>query len=128
MTFSADSVSPVVMAKRVKALMERIYGASEKAEIGGFLFDFNKYTVQDVSSEEIKLTTKEIGVIKCLYENKGNVVTREALINHVWGYEYVTDERFIDTHIKNIRKKLDPDIIITVKNIGYRLKISERGV
>jgi len=116
-------VSPVVMAKRVKALLERIHGISDKIEICGFHFDFDKYTVYDSSKKEIKMTTKEIEIMKCLYENKGNAITRNALIDNVWGYEYISEERFIDSHIKNIRKKLEADIIITVKNIGYRLNI-----
>lgn len=117
-------VSPVVMAKRVKALLERIYGKVNNVAICEFQFDFNKYTVKNADNNEIKLTTKEFEIIKCLYENKGNVVTRDSLINKVWDYEHISDERFIDTHIKNIRKKLAPNIILTVKNIGYRLNFS----
>jgi len=117
-------VSPVVMAKRVKALLERIYSTTTQVKIQGFVFDFDKYSVYDSDMLEIRLTTKELEIIKCLYENKGNAVTRDSLINGVWGYEYICDERFIDTHIKNIRKKLSSDIIMTVKNIGYRLNMS----
>ena len=116
-------VSPIIMTKRVKALIDRIYGTISQVKLNNFLFDFNKYTVHDSSMKEIKMTTKEINIVKCLYENKGHVVTRETLINNVWGYEYINADRFIDTHIKNIRKKLIPDIILTVKNIGYRLNI-----
>lgn len=116
-------VSPIIMTKRVKALIDRIYGTISQVKLNNFLFDFNKYTVHDSSMKEIKMTTKEINIVKCLHENKGHVVTRETLINNVWGYEYINADRFIDTHIKNIRKKLIPDIILTVKNIGYRLNI-----
>ena len=117
-------VSPVVMAKRVKALLGRIYGLDEKVKICGFNFDFSKYTVLNSEGEEIKLTTKEVEIVKCLYDNKGNAVTRDNLINGVWGYEYISDERFIDTHIKNIRKKLTTEIILTVKSVGYRLNLA----
>lgn len=114
-------VSPVVMTKRIQALMERIYGDPERVFIGKFTFDFHKFQVFSEFGEEIKLTTKEISIVKYLFENKGNVVTREALISYVWGYDYPYADRTIDTHIKNIRKKLDSDLIITVKSVGYRI-------
>ena len=51
------------------------------------------------------------------------MVTRDNILNSVWGYEYIGEDRLIDTHIKNIRKKTSPDIILTVKGVGYRLNI-----
>ncbi|HBI85277.1 MAG TPA: DNA-binding response regulator [Ruminococcus sp.] len=116
-------VSPLVMTKRVNAFVERIYGSRNVFRIRGFTFDFNKYSVTDQSGAEIKLTYKEMAIIKFLYDNNGNAVTRESVISNVWGCDYSYAERAIDTHIKNIRKKLDPDLIITVKGIGYRLNL-----
>ena len=116
-------VSPLVMTKRVNAFVERVYGARSIIEIGRFVFDFNKYTVTDQNGAEISLTSKEIGIIRFLYDNRGNAVTREAVITNLWGYDYEYDDRAIDTHIKNIRKKLDPSLIVTVKGVGYRLNM-----
>ena len=116
-------VSPLVMTKRVNAFVERVYGARNVFQIGGYTFDFSKYSVTDRTGREIKLTTKEMSIIKFLYDNNGNAVTRESVISNVWGCDYIYAERAIDTHIKNIRKKLDPDLIITVKGIGYRLNL-----
>lgn len=114
-------VSPVVMTKRVKALVERIYGNSSIAKINGFLFDFERFVITSENGEEIKLTTKEIQIIKLLYDNHGKVVTRNMILDSVWGNEYVGEDRLIDTHIKNIRKKLGNEMIVTVKGVGYRL-------
>lgn len=114
-------VSPLVMTKRVKALIERIYGNSNAVKINGFLFDFERFVVVSENGEEVKLTTKEILIIKLLYENRGRVVTRDMILDSVWGNEYVGEDRLIDTHIKNIRKKLGNELIVTVKSVGYRL-------
>ena len=115
-------VSPVIMTKRVKALIERIYGNNDVVKINSFQFDFERYIVKSEGGEEIKLTTKEILIIKLLYENRGRVVTRDVILDSVWGNEYVGEDRLIDTHIKNIRKKLGNELIVTVKGVGYRLQ------
>lgn len=114
-------VSPIVMTKRVKALIERIYGSDSTVKINGFLFDFERFVIVSENGEEVKLTTKEILIIKLLYENRGRVVTRDMILDSVWGNEYVGEDRLIDTHIKNIRKKLGNELIITIKGVGYRL-------
>lgn len=105
------------------ALLSRIYDTSELVEICRFQFNFSKYIVSDSDGMEIPLTTKEMNIIKNLYENKGNVVSRDNLLNYAWGYEYIGADRLIDTHIRNIRKKLCADIIITIKSVGYRLNV-----
>lgn len=114
-------VSPVVMTKRVKALIERIYGNDSTVKINDFLFDFERFVVLSENGKEIKLTTKEILIVKLLYENRGRVVTRDMILDSVWGNEYVGEDRLIDTHIKNLRKKLDNELIVTIKGVGYRL-------
>lgn len=115
-------VSPVIMTKRVKALMERIYGNNDVVKINRFQFDFERFLVVSEDGEEIKMTTKEILIIKLLYDNCGRVVTRDMILDSVWGHEYVGEDRLIDTHIKNIRKKLGNELIVTVKGVGYRLQ------
>lgn len=114
-------VSPVVMTKRVKALIERIYGNTCTVNLNGFLFDFERFVIVSESGEEVKLTTKEMLIIKLLYEHRGRVVTRDIILNSVWGNEFIGEDRLIDTHIKNIRKKIGNSFIITVKGVGYRL-------
>jgi len=115
--------SPLVMTKRIDAWMRRFYPETEKVKIGNFTFDFSDYRVTDVTEGEIILTSTEFKIIKKLFESKGYTVTREAMIESIWGFEYRDDIRLLDSHIKNIRKKLDSDIITTVKGIGYRIKL-----
>lgn len=114
-------VSPMVMTKRVVALMDRIYGKNDLVNIQGISFDFEAYRVLDQCKKEIKMTTKEINLIRLLFENRGRVVTRNQILDVVWGVEYIGEDRLIDTHIKNIRKKLGKEIIITIKGVGYRI-------
>lgn len=118
-------VSPVVMTKRVKALMGRLYGEETPVQIGGCQFDFARYQVTDKAGQPISLTTREFSILRLLYENHGRVVTREQILDSVWGPEYCGEDRLIDTHIKNIRKKLGMDIVTTVKGVGYRIAPAE---
>ncbi len=116
-------VSPLVMTKRVNALMARFYGEEEAAsvEICGFSFDFSSFHVNKIGGPEIRLTATEMKIIQILYRHRGSVVSRDKIMDEVWGFEYVGEDRLIDTHIKNIRRKLSADIIDTVKGIGYRI-------
>ena len=58
-----------------------------------------------VGTESVSLTTREFEILKLLLENQGRVVSRERLLDTVWGYDYIGDEKIVNTHIKNIRKK-----------------------
>lgn len=71
--------------------------------------------------QEIELTQKEFEMLYVLLVNKGIVLTRQKLLNMVWGEDYYGEERIVDTHIKNIRKKLGPHIINTIRGVGYRI-------
>ena len=116
-------VSPEVISRRVRSLFKRVYGKQEMIEIQDYYFDFGKYLVTDKKSNYIPLTTTEIKIIKVLYDRKECVLTREMVIESVWGFEYKDEIRILDPHIKNIRKKLVHDFIITVKSVGYRLNL-----
>ena len=116
-------VSPQVMTRRIHALTDRIYGQGSSCTVKGYTFDFPRYLVIDQKGNEIHFTNKEMGILRYLLENRGKAVSRDSLITNLWGCEYESEERAIDTHIKNIRKKLDPDIILTIKGIGYRLNL-----
>ena len=73
--------------------------------------------------EEISLTAKEYQILKTLLENKGKVVSRQTLIDNAWGYEECSNERSLDTHMKNLRKALGANskLIKTVVGRGYRI-------
>ena len=119
-------VSPLVMTKRIQALLNRVYPKLEVATINGYRFDFIKYQVLDGDGKEISMTAKELNFLKYLIKKKGNPATREQIIEAVWGFEYREDIRLLDSHVKNIRKKLGPDLIKTVQNVGYKILMGDK--
>jgi two-component system response regulator RegX3 len=82
-----------------------------------------------LNGEEIKLRKKEFALLQLLLENAGRVLTREILIDRVWGSDYVGDTKTLDVHIKRLRSLLepgvkDPTLITTVRGVGYRFEIT----
>ncbi|MNE58334.1 Sensory transduction protein regX3 [compost metagenome] len=88
---------------------------------GEIKVDFSGYTANDANGK-IDITPKEIDLLKLLIENKGLVLTRAQILDEIWGNDYTIIDRTIDTYIKNIRKKLRLDCIVTVKGIGYKFE------
>ena len=84
--------------------------------------DFGGY-VAEKDGEPIELAPKEIQLLKLLVENAGRVMTREKLIDGVWGIDAPLYDRTIDTYIRRIRQKLDLNCITTVKGVGYRFEV-----
>ncbi|HOM42571.1 MAG TPA: response regulator transcription factor [Bacillota bacterium] len=90
--------------------------------------DREKYEVRK-NNEKISMTLKEFELLKILVENKGKVLTRDFLLDRIWGYEYMGDTRTVDVHIRHVRQKLNNDegsgqMIETIRGVGYRF-ISE---
>ena len=75
------------------------------------------------AGESISLTYKEFELLKCLMRNCGSVLSRDQLLNNVWGADYYGETRTVDMHIKTLRQKLGvPGAqIVTVRNVGYKL-------
>ena len=67
------------------------------------------------------MTAREFDILRLLMENQGRVFTREQLLDIIWNYDYLGDDKIINTHIKNIRKKLGVDCIETIRGVGYRI-------
>jgi len=117
--------SPKVLVARVSRLISRIKDIS--IELGSLKWkgvtiqlDAHQVTVDDVL---IEMTPKEYDLLKYLIENKGIVLSRELILNKVWGYDFYGELRVVDSHIKKVRKKIAPhnDGIKTVVKVGYRL-------
>lgn len=70
---------------------------------------------------EIILTNKEFALIRLMLENQGKVFTRQMLLDRLWDDDAFVEDRIVDSHIKNIRKKLDADYIETIRGVGYRI-------
>jgi two-component system response regulator RegX3 len=81
---------------------------------------------------EVQLPLKEFELLEQLLASAGRVVTREALIDRVWGYDYVGDTKTLDVHIKRLRSRIEldpskPTLITTIRGLGYRLEASRRA-
>ena len=116
--------SMVLLGKRVLALLRRAGKMGEKDiwKRGTVSVDFSGY-VAEKDGEPIELAPKEIQLLKLLVENAGRVMTREKLIDGVWGIDAPLYDRTIDTYIRRIRQKLDLNCITTVKGVGYRFEV-----
>ena len=74
-----------------------------------------------VSGREVELTSKEFDILLALIKNPGRVYTRELLLEMLWDYDSLVDERIVDSHIKNLRHKIGEGVVETVRGRGYRV-------
>ena len=118
---SKTTSMPIIVSK-VEAILRRSEKQPEQIlSFNDISVDKNTYTVT-VDGNNPEFTLKEFDILYELIMADGNVVTRKNLLSKLWDYEYYEDTRIVDTHIKNIRKKLgDSDCIETVRGIGYKL-------
>ena len=130
-----DYVTKPVIAKELAA---RIRAALRRTTLTSSMLGSNdRFTVRDIelrvqqgivlkSGVEILLTKTEFRLLQIFLENQNNVLSRDQLLEIVWGYEYLGDSRLVDAHIRRLRVKIedspdDPKIIVTVRGMGYRL-------
>lgn len=119
--FVEKPFSLLVLAKRVEAVLRRTNPMKQmKTVVGTYIIELDNLKVFN-KEEEYNLTVKEAEILYYLIENRGNIVTRKKLIESVWEYDYDVNDRSLDTHIKNLRKKIGQDNIITCKGLGYKL-------
>ena len=118
--------SPKELIARIKAVTKR--GKEDKDE---FIYkdlrvDFKGYTVH-IGNKELNLTPKEFEILTYLIKNKNVAISRESLLETIWGYDFFGDDRTIDTHIKMLRSNLGKyrDIIHTVRGVGYKFEIKD---
>ena len=84
--------------------------------------DFSGYTAK-VDGKSVDMNAKEVEILKYLFENEGQALTREQILDHVWKEtEEIPFDRVIDVYIKELRKKLKLDCIFTIRNVGYKLE------
>ena len=115
---------PLVL-RRIKAVLRRMeHNNSAENNVTHYkdmILDTDSYTVL-VGGKGVSLTTREFEILRLLLENQGRVITRDCLLDSVWGYDYFGDEKIVNTHIKNIRKKLGMDYIETIRGVGYKIE------
>lgn len=114
-----------VLFEKVNALIKRSKGLVRLPQfhLGSLTLNPNNGKVLS-QGVEVTLTSKEFSILKILFENKGRIISREALIRVLWGYDADVEERIIDTHIKNLRKALGDNakLIKTIRSRGYILE------
>ena len=112
------------LVARVKALLRRTEPVSDGKEysIGPLFLNHDKHTIK-VDGQDVALTLKEFQLLCYLVRNKGNVMTRDQILQEIWGYEFDGENRTVDVHIRTLRSKLGRagDLVETVRGIGYRI-------
>lgn len=119
--------SPKTLVARVKALFRRLERKPEdgptRFTYGNLALDLTRHEVT-LNGAEIPLTAKEFGLLEHLLRHPGRVLTRDVLLNTVWGYEYYGTTRTVDVHVRRLKQKLPllDEAILSVKSLGYKLK------
>lgn len=120
--------SPRELTARVNALFRRVNAENEKDSTifndGRLIVDYGERTVK-INGEEVSFTPNEFDILYTLLVNKGKVLSREQLIDKVFGIDFEGYDRTVDVYIKNIRKKIEkdtknPKYVITVMKVGYK--------
>ena len=113
--------SPRELMARVKAILKRTKGDVDSYSYDKLVFNFLEHTLK-IDDKEINITPKEFEILKYFINNKKIAISREQLLNKIWGYDFYGDDRTVDTHIKMLRNNLGRyrDLIVTVRGIGYK--------
>lgn len=116
--------SIVLLGKRVTALLRRV-GKTEPEKIwqqGDVIVDFSGFSAEKAGIS-VDISPKEVLLLKMLVEHPGVVLTREQILNYIWGIDIPLNDRTIDTYVGRLRKKLDLDCIHTIKGVGYKFEV-----
>ena len=113
-----------VLVRKIAAVLRRASKTSDQEHktisYDNLILDFDDYSAS-VNGISYELTQREFEVLRELLLNQGRILTRQNLLNKLWKYDFYGDERVIDTHIKNLRKKLNITFIQTIRGVGYKI-------
>lgn len=119
------------LVARVKAMLRRTSLKQEESKMrfGNISIDFQKHEVSR-NNARVELTLKEFELLEILIKNKGKVMTRDFLLDKIWGYEYVGETRTVDVHVRHLRQKIEEDdknpiYIQTIRGIGYKFNFGD---
>ena len=112
---------------RISALFRRVKpdpGSGDMHQFGDLEINFKKYVARK-NGRSLKLSPREYELLRCFIERQGEIISRDELLNKIWGYESYPDTRTVDAHIVKLRRKIeekpdDPKLIVTVHGIGYK--------
>ncbi len=113
-----------ILIRKIAAVLRRSGGPVEDENktiaYQNLVLDCDSYTAT-VDGSAYELTQREFEVLKELLTHQGRILTRQNLLDKLWRYDFYGDERVVDTHIKNLRKKLGIDFILTIRGVGYKI-------
>ncbi|WP_239253852.1 response regulator transcription factor [Listeria ilorinensis] len=112
-----------ILLKRVEALLRRAAPSEidgKPLECGDIFLDRERFIVLS-KGKKVTLTKKEFDLLELLLRNKNRVISRESMLEQVWDYMTIVDTNIINTHMKNLRQKLDTDKILTIRGAGYKI-------
>lgn len=119
------------MLARVKAILRRtaIRPIEKYYKFDDVLVDFSKHEVIK-NEKKVELTLKEFELLETLIRNMGRVMTRELLLDEIWGYDFIGETRTVDVHIRHLRQKIEsddknPKYIETIRGIGYKFNTGD---
>lgn len=111
-----------ILLRKIDAVLRRS-GNTENANMltyKNLTLELDNYRAY-VNNLPVDLTKREFEILRELLENQGRVLTREILLERLWQYEFYGNDRVVDNHIKNLRRKLSVDYVETIKGVGYRI-------
>ena len=113
-----------ILIRKIAAVLRRSSGPQEDEHktisYQNLVLDCDNYTAT-VNGTAYELTQREFEVLRELLTNQGRILTRQNLLDKLWRYDFYGDERVVDTHIKNLRKKLEIEFIQTIRGVGYKI-------
>ncbi len=110
-----------VLLEKIRVILRRSAGAEKERTLRYRDLILNPDAREVLlNGSPLELTAREFDLLFALLSAPGRVFTREALLSRLWGYDFYGDERIVDSHIKNLRRKLERDYIETVRGLGYR--------
>lgn len=113
--------SPKILLCKIAAILRRRTAENQSLltykELSMDIEGFHVYQ----NGNEVVLTSKEFALLRLMIENQGKVFTRQMLLDRLWLDDLEVEDRIVDSHIKNIRKKLNVDYIETIRGVGYRI-------
>ncbi len=113
--------SPRELVARMKAVLQRTHPTLSCYQYQDLVVNFTEHTIK-IDGQLISVTPKEFELLTYFIHNKKVAISRETLLNKLWGYDFYGDDRTIDTHIKMLRNNLGKyrDLIVTVRGVGYK--------
>ena len=116
-----------LLLRKIAAILRRCGDREERRVLTyrDLTLDLDAYRAER-DGRDLELTNREFECLRELIQNQGRVMTYQMLVQRIWNYDYLGDERVIYSHIKNLRRKLQADYIHTVRGVGYRVEKIEK--